>query len=138
MITLPSKRVPAERILAKMKKLREHDARWQEGKTWSLVFHAGEQVTQLLKEAYTMFFLENGLNPTAFPSLKKFEAEVVAMTAHLLGGDDQTVGNMTSGGTESILMAVKTARQWARARDTANTTPKMILPLTAHPAFTSP
>jgi len=92
-------------------------------------------VTELLKEAYTMFFSENGLNPTAFPSLKKFEAEVVAMTASLLGGDEETVGNMTSGGTESILMAVKTARQWARARNSTNTAPEMILPETAHPAF---
>ena len=49
MIALSSKRVPAERILAKMKKLREHDARWQEGKTWSLVFHAGEQLANSLK-----------------------------------------------------------------------------------------
>jgi glutamate/tyrosine decarboxylase-like PLP-dependent enzyme len=118
-----------------MADLRENDARWQEGRTWSLVFHAGDEITDLLKEAYTMFFCENGLNPMAFPSLKRFEAEVVAMAADLLGGDDETVGNMTSGGTESILMAVKTARDWARARDSENTEPEMILPATAHPAF---
>ena len=135
MITLPPKRTPAEQVLAAMKTLREHDAKWREGKTWSLVYHAGDDVTELLQDAYTMFFSENGLNPMAFPSLKKFEAEVVAMTASLLGGDGETVGNMTSGGTESILMAVKTAREWARARNPGNAAPEMILPATAHPAF---
>jgi glutamate/tyrosine decarboxylase-like PLP-dependent enzyme len=57
------------------------------------------------------------------------------MTAALLGGDGQTVGNMTSGGTESILMAVKTARDWARATKPAITEPEILLPATAHPAF---
>jgi glutamate/tyrosine decarboxylase-like PLP-dependent enzyme len=69
----------------------------------------------MLKEAYNLYFSENGLNPTAFPSLKKFETEVVSMVASLLNGDDDVVGNMTTGGTESLLMAVKTARDYARA-----------------------
>jgi len=135
MIPFPLQRTPAEEVLATMRQARERDAKWREGKTWSLVFHAGDDVTELLKEAYTMFFSENGLNPSAFPSLKKFEVEVVAMSASLLGGDEETVGNMTSGGTESILVAVKTAREWARARNPSNTAPEMILPETAHPAF---
>lgn len=135
MIALPTKGHPAEEVLATMQQVREQDAKWHKGRTWSLVFDAGDEVTELLKEAYTMFFSENGLNPTAFPSLKKFETEVAAMMATLLGGDENTVGNMTSGGTESILMAVKTAREWARSRNPANTTPEMILPATAHPAF---
>ncbi|MFQ5577914.1 MAG: pyridoxal phosphate-dependent decarboxylase family protein, partial [Anaerolineae bacterium] len=133
MITLPPNRRPADEVLKAMQALREHDVQWQAGKTWSLVFHAGDDVTRLLQQAYTMFFSENGLNPMAFPSLKKFEADVVAMTAHLLGGDADTAGNMTSGGTESILMAVKTARDWGRARGIA--APEMVVPATAHPAF---
>jgi sphinganine-1-phosphate aldolase len=135
MMVFPDEKRPAGKVLAVMRSLREHDARWHEGKTWSLVFHGGEELTDFLKEAYALFFSENGLNPMAFPSLKKFEAEVVAMTADLLGGDGETAGNMTSGGTESILMAVKTAREWARARNPATTAPEMILPETAHPAF---
>ncbi len=99
------------------------------------MYHVDDEVTEFLKEAYTMFFAENGLNPMAFPSLKRFEADVVAMTAGLLGGDEEAAGNMTSGGTESILMAVKTAREWARTRHPAKTAPEMILPETAHPAF---
>ncbi|HEY72486.1 MAG: aspartate aminotransferase family protein [Chloroflexi bacterium] len=133
-LALPPKRTPAENVLATMRQARARDAKWREGKTWSLVYRAGDDVTELLKEAYTMFFSENGLNPTAFPSLKKFEAEVAAMTASLLGGDEETVGNMTSGGTESLLMAVKTARDWGRAVKSI-AAPEMILPASAHPAF---
>jgi len=132
---LPKEGLPADEVLAAMQRAREHDTRWQNGKTWSLVYHAGHDVTTLLKEAYTLFFSENGLNPTAFPSLKKFEAEVLAMVASLLGGDEETAGSMTSGGTESILMAVKTARDWARAQRPSIEQPEMVLPATAHPAF---
>ncbi len=135
MKTLPPKRIPAQEVLATMRAARDHDVRWKEGRVFSLVFYAGEEVLDLLKEAYTMFFSENGLNPMAFPSLKKFEAEVVSMTASLLGGDDETAGNMTSGGTESLRLAVKTARDWARKNRPAITAPEMILPATAHPAL---
>jgi len=135
MIALPPKKTAAEDILAQMQALRQRDANWRAGKTWSLVFHAGDDVTDLLQKAYTMFFSENGLNPMAFPSLKKFEAEVVGMTANLLGGGEQVAGNMTSGGTESLLMAVKTARDWARSQRPGITAPEMVLPLSAHPAF---
>ena len=140
-IPFPAHGTGAGEVLDAMQRLREHDARWQEGKTWSLVYHLDHEADQfaevpgLLREAATMFFAENGLNPMAFPSLKRFEAEVVSMTASLLGGDAETAGNMTSGGTESILLAVKTAREWGRARDPANVRPEMVLPLTAHPAF---
>ncbi len=135
MITLPAKKQDAGEVIAAMQAARDADARWQDGKTWSLVFHAGDEVTDLLKLAYALFFSENGLNPMAFPSLKKFEAEVVAMTSSLLGGDDQTVGNLTSGGTESILLAVKTARDWAREHRPEIEIPEIVLPASAHPAF---
>lgn len=135
MMKLPNHRTRAEEVLAAMRAAREKDARWKEGRAFSLVFYAGDEILDVLKEAYTMFFSENGLNPMAFPSLKKFEAEVVAMTAGLVGGDAETAGNMTSGGTESLLLAVKTAREWARANRPSITAPEMILPATAHPAL---
>ncbi|MCL7453358.1 MAG: aspartate aminotransferase family protein [Anaerolineae bacterium] len=135
MTALPQTRTPAAAVLSRMEQLRDRDARWQEGKTWSLVYDAGDELTEFLKEAYTLFFSENGLSPMAFPSLKRFEAEVVSMTASILGGSEATAGNMTSGGTESILMAVKTAREWVRSQDPGNDTPEMVLPITAHPAF---
>ena len=134
-VQLPRKGRDREDLLAEMQAARQQDIHWQEGKAFSLVFEAGEDVLELLKEAYGMFFSENGLNPTAFPSLRKFETEVIAMAAGLLGGDAQVAGNMTSGGTESILLAVKTARDWARLHHPEIHRPEMVLPLSAHPAF---
>jgi glutamate/tyrosine decarboxylase-like PLP-dependent enzyme len=131
---LPTHGRPKSELFAQMRALRDHDVAWRHGRAFSLVFDAGDEVSELLREAYSLFFAENGLNPTAFPSLRQFETEVVAMTAALLGGGAETVGNMTSGGTESLLLAVKTARDWGRAvRGIAE--PEMILPVTAHPAF---
>jgi glutamate/tyrosine decarboxylase-like PLP-dependent enzyme len=132
---LPKNKTRSEAILEKMARLRKQDAQWEEGKVWSLVYYAGPEVYQLVKDAYNLYFSENGLNPTAFPSLRKFEVEVVQMAASLLGGNEETVGAMTSGGTESILMAVKTAREYARAFKPEIRRPEMILPLSAHPAF---
>ncbi len=135
MIGLPRKGNSKEDTLNEMKALRDKDANWKDGKTWSLVFFAGNEIVELLQDAYGLFFSENGLNPTAFPSLRKFETEVVSMTAHLLGGDEKVSGNMTSGGTESILMAVKTAREWAKENMPKVKEPEILLPTTAHPAF---
>jgi glutamate/tyrosine decarboxylase-like PLP-dependent enzyme len=135
MVELPLKRTPAESVLKRMGELRQDDARWREGKTWSLVYNSSDELIQFTERAFAMFMTENAFNPMAFPSLRGFEVDVVSMTAGLLGGDAKTVGNMTSGGTESILMAVKTARDWARVHKPAISTPEMILPQTAHPAF---
>jgi glutamate/tyrosine decarboxylase-like PLP-dependent enzyme len=135
---LPTHGSTKEDILARMASLRDHDVNWRGGRAWSLVFSAGAEVSELLQAAYTMFFAENGLNPTAFPSLRRFETDVVAMTAGLLGSQaatEEIVGNMTSGGTESLLLAVKTARDWARTQRPAIRTPEMVLPVTAHPAL---
>jgi len=118
-----------------MHKIKEKDVNWKEGKVFSLVFYAGEDILEVLKEAHQMFMSENGLNPGAFPSLRKFEAEVVAMVAGLLNGDSEVVGNMTTGGTESILLAVKTARDYALSRFPDLREPEIVLPLSAHPAF---
>ncbi|HTP11724.1 MAG TPA: aspartate aminotransferase family protein [Anaerolineae bacterium] len=134
-ILLPAKSQTKQAVLETMKAARDHDVKWREGRVFSLVFNAGDEVSDMLKEAYDLYFSENGLNPTAFPSLKKFETEVVSMVASLLHADDDVVGNMTTGGTESLLMAVKTARNYARAAQSQIKIPEVILPITAHPAF---
>jgi glutamate/tyrosine decarboxylase-like PLP-dependent enzyme len=134
-VTLPPTGKSKDEVLAAMQAARQRDVNWRQGQVFSLVFKADDAVTDLLKAAYTLFFAENGLNPTAFPSLRRFETEVVAMTAGLLGGDEHTAGNMTTGGTESILMAVLTAREWARAHRPQVKQPEMVVPRTAHPAF---
>jgi sphinganine-1-phosphate aldolase len=133
-LPFPKSGQPKADILASMRRARDHDAQWQNGRVFGLVYHISDEIDDLLKEAYTMFFSENGLNPTAFPSLSKFENEIIAMASNLLGGDDKVAGTMTSGGTESLLMAVKTARDYARAK-WAIKDPEIVMPTTAHPAF---
>ena len=134
-LPFPSNRKSKDEVLALMRAARDRDVQWQQGRAFSLVYHAGQDVDDLLKEASLLFFSENGLNPAAFPSLRKFETEIVAMAASLLGGDASTAGTVTSGGTESLLMTVKTARDWARIHRPEIQQPEMILPVTAHPAF---
>ncbi|HSM69898.1 MAG TPA: aspartate aminotransferase family protein [Xanthomonadales bacterium] len=134
-LQLPSEGQAKDSIIGAMQAARWKDVNWRAGKAFSLVFQTNEEIAALLKEVYSLFFSENGLNPSAFPSLRKFETEVVAMSAALLGGDGDAAGNMTSGGTESILLAVMTAREWARAHRADIERPEMVLPVTAHPAF---
>lgn len=122
-------------LLRQMAQMRHHDADWREGKVFSLVFFAGEEAHEVIREAHALFFAENGLNPTAFPSLRRFETEVVHMSAGLLGSDGRVVGNMTTGGTESILMAVLAAREWAKVHKPNVSAPEIIVPATGHPAF---
>jgi glutamate/tyrosine decarboxylase-like PLP-dependent enzyme len=112
----------------------EADVRWQEGRVAALVYLAGDDVAEVAKKAYLRGFSGNGLAPTAFPSLKRYESEVVAMTANLLHAQ-HGVGNITSGGTESILLGVKIARDRARVRQPHITAPEIVLPETAHPGF---
>lgn len=133
-LPFPSTGKSKDEVLALMRAARDRDVQWQKGRAFSLVYHAGREVDDLLKEASLLFFSENGLNPAAFPSLRKFETEIVAMAASLLG-DAHAVGTVTSGGTESLLMAVKTARDWTRQHRPEIQQPEMILPRSAHPAF---
>jgi glutamate/tyrosine decarboxylase-like PLP-dependent enzyme len=110
----PEKGLSRQEVLAAMEEARGQDFDWRRGRLFSTVYPVDQEIYELLKDAFNLFFTENGLNPTVFPSLRKFENEVVAMTASLLGGDQHVVGNMTLGGSESLLLAVKTARDWAR------------------------
>jgi glutamate/tyrosine decarboxylase-like PLP-dependent enzyme len=135
MLDFPAQGRSKDTVMAEMRAARDHDVKWGQGRVFGLVYHISEEIDDLLKDAFTMFFAENGLNPTAFPSLRKFETEVVSMTASLLGGDENVVGTMTSGGTESVMMAVKTARDWARCHRPQITDPEIVLPSSAHPAF---
>lgn len=134
---LPAGSTTKSAVLDELRQAATGDADWRSGKTWSLVYNAGEDIEDLLKQAYLTFFSSNALSPMAFPSLRKFETEVLEMAAGLLHGDT-AAGSMTTGGSESILMALKTARDWARATR-ANTpqaaAPEVVVPVSAHPAF---
>ncbi len=132
---IPKKGANAGKLLTRMKALRTKDVDWRHGKAFSLVFHQSDEHSQLLKDAYDLFFEGNGLNPMAFESLRTFEYEVLRMTAGMLNGGGEAVGTMTSGGTESILLAVKTYRELARARRPKVRRPQIVVPQSVHVAF---
>lgn len=111
------------------------DVRWRDGKAAVYVFNAGPDIEQVQKEAYALFQSENGLGPAAFPSLKRMEEEVVGFGLGLLHGPDEASGVITSGGTDSITMAVKAARDFARKRKGVVGPLNVVLPRSAHPAF---
>lgn len=120
-------------LMNEMKLMKSDDLNWKEGRNFSYVYYAGDEILETVKEAYQLFFSENALNPSIFPSLQKMETEVIEMITDLFHGDELVTGSMTSGGTESILMAVKTAREWAKKQQIAN--PEILAPATVHPAF---
>ena len=132
---IPDNGRPMDDLLREMEAFKEQDIRWRQGRNFAYVYFAGDQVLSDVQRAYMSFFSENGLNPSAFPSLRKMEAEVLDMTIDLFNGPSTARGSMTSGGTESILMAVKTARAWAESHHPEITQPEIVLPATAHPAF---
>ncbi len=125
-------RDPGE-ILDELRSLGREDPDYRAGRTWSLVYYLDEELERFLAEAYQTYASANGLNPLAFKSLKRLENDIIDFTASLLHAPETACGVVTSGGTESCLLAVKTYRDRARARGVAS--PEMILPASAHVAW---
>lgn len=130
---LPARGRSAAAILDQLDAWQADDVDWKSGRAFSLAYYAGPDVLALATEASARFQSANALNTAAFPSLRRMQADVVAMTADLLHGGPQAAGFMTSGGTESILLAVKAAR--GRGRERGIEAPEMVLPTSAHAAF---
>jgi glutamate/tyrosine decarboxylase-like PLP-dependent enzyme len=128
----PSGQSPQE-IVAALTGMRGNDARWQDGRTFGMVYDAGPEAHAMLETVAAMFLHDNALNTMAFPSLARIQSEVVGITADLLHGPEAS-GFMTSGGTESILLAVKAARERCR-EERGVTAPEIVLPVSAHAAF---
>jgi glutamate/tyrosine decarboxylase-like PLP-dependent enzyme len=125
-------------ILAEMAQLQqEEQARWREGFVSGAVYHGDPAHIDFLNRVYALNSQSNPLHFDLWPSTVKYEAEIVAMTAHLLGAGatpDPIVGTVTSGGTESILLAMRTYRDRAR-QERGITRARIIAPTTAHAAF---
>jgi len=128
---LPDDGIPAEQILAELREMRAGDLPTHGGRLFAYVYDpALDGLDELAEAAHALSAHVNGLDPTAFPSLLAMENALVGAAARLLGGD-RAVGSVTSGGTESILLAVKAARD---ARPDLST-PRIVVPSTAHAAF---
>src|SRR5690554_2312301 len=132
---MPVSGTPWEVLAEELNAFKSNDIDWQRGKAAVFVHYAGEQALAVAKQAYTMYFSENGLGKRAFPSLEKLERDVIDMGLGLLNAPDEATGFMTTGGTESIFMAVKAARDQFQSVHGRSRTPEIILARSAHPAF---
>lgn len=131
---LREKGLSHDEIISELEGHKANDLKWRGGSAFSYVYHAGEDVERVGKEAYMMYLSENGLDPTVFKSLLEFDTAVVEIGLRHLNAPEGAVGNFTSGGTESIICAVKAARNYARkVRGIAE--PNIVIPVTAHAAF---
>lgn len=133
---IPSSGMEEDALFARLDSYRGNDLDTKGGRTWAYVYDPGRaDIDRVAKRALVEFYDENALDPTVFPSLLRIENEVVGMARAHLRGDDDVVGNFTTGGTESIMMAVKAARDRARELRPDLDRPTMVLPVTAHAAF---
>lgn len=131
-MSLPTVGLPAEQVLDELRAMRAGDLPTHGGRTLAYVYDSGlAGVDDLAARAHALASSANGLDPTAFPSLLRMENDIVAAVAALLGGDTATVGSVTSGGTESCMLAVHAARS---ARPDVDA-PRIVLASTAHAAF---
>ena len=132
----PSERCSRDELQRRMESLRCEDAPWHSGRSFKPAYFAGDDVLDVAHEAFGMYIDENALySRTSYPSLHRYEVEVVDMLLDLLHAPGGAGGSTTSGGTETNIMAVKTARDWAREHKPAATAPEMVVPRTAHPSF---
>ncbi|MDH5373287.1 MAG: aminotransferase class V-fold PLP-dependent enzyme [Acidimicrobiia bacterium] len=134
---LPETGVERDDVLALMADLAaREEAPWREGFASGAVYHGDEDHVAFLSKVLEAHSQANPLHADLWPSATKFEAEVVAMTSAMLSAaetEDEIVGTVTSGGTESILLAVKTYRDRAAANGIKR--PEIVIPVTAHVAF---
>ncbi|XP_073541959.1 sphingosine-1-phosphate lyase 1 [Phyllobates terribilis] len=132
--TLPRNGLKQEKV---MEKLKEYSAlgevSWEQGKVSGTVYSGDERLTQLLVKVYGEFAWSNPLHPDVFPGVRKMEAEIVRMACNLFNGGPETCGAVTSGGTESILMACKAYRDLAYEKGIKY--PEIVAPVSAHAAF---
>ncbi len=137
---LPARGLDAEAVMGRLEEFSADDRDWRGGRVFSLVYSAGDDVLELLTRAGNRYSAENALNTMAFPSLGWMQHDIITITTGLLGGDQRPGGSagvrgyLTSGGTESLLQATKTARDWGRGAR-GITRPNMVLATSAHAAF---
>ncbi len=131
---IPEQGRSAAELLATVEANHAHDIDWRGGRAFSLVYNVDDHEHEELLEAVGVRYLhDNALNPFKYPSVLQMELDVIAMAAALLG-TEPNAGSLSSGGTESIFLAVQVARDQAR-EERGIAEPRVVAPETAHPAF---
>ncbi len=135
--TLPTKGRGRDELMAELKALKGNDTDWQHGRAPLYVFRGIPGTYEIGRDAFVEYFTENALGAKrAFSSIKRMEDDVVGFGLDLFRAPDGATGTFTTGGTESIFLAVKTCRDWSRRqRKDPQHRGNLVLPVTAHPAF---
>ncbi len=131
----PASATPVADLLDTISRKRTKDIDWRRGRAFCLIYHPGDEREHAIKQVFDQYYADNALNPTATPSLAELESEAVSMCADLFHADADVCGNITTGGTESILLAVKTARDWASKNKPLIKRAHAVVPESVHPAF---
>ncbi|XP_063047447.1 sphingosine-1-phosphate lyase 1 [Engraulis encrasicolus] len=132
--SLPKQGLTHEQVLQRIREYQSlNEVDWENGKVSGAVYWGDDTLTKLLVKVYGDFAWSNPLHPDIFPGVRKMEAEVVRMTCDLFHGGPDSCGTVTSGGTESILMACKAYRDMAYERGVKH--PEILAPVSVHAAF---
>ena len=136
LVSLPETSTTAGDVAERVSILYHNDPFFQpESKQWGGIYHEpNSELTMLQAQVWAAFNTSNALYPEVFPSLRRFEAEIVSMTLGIVHGHEcGAVGLLSSGGTESVLIAALAYRELGRKRGI--TQPQIICGLSAHPAI---
>lgn len=132
---LPPKPLSTDEILEQLALLEKSGhTHWEDGKVSGTVYHGGKELVEVSSKAYELFIWSNPLHADVFPGVRKMEADIISMVVAMYNGGSEACGTTTSGGTESILMAVKAYREWGR-EEKGITQPEIVVADSAHCAF---
>ncbi len=118
-----------------LEEIRANDLNNRHEHSFLYLFHYVDDVLQVAKRAHQTYFKMDRMAPTAFPSKEKFEKEIVETVVSLSGGGEEASGSITTSGTDSIFLALKSACDWARDTKPHTDVPKIVVPYKANPAF---
>jgi sphinganine-1-phosphate aldolase len=133
----PAKGLGRGEVLEALSSMKAGDADWQGGRVPLFVFKGSDQATDISQAAFNLYFSENALGRArAFPSLQRMEDDIIAMALDLFHGPEEAAGYVTTGGSESIIQAVQTCRDYNRAqRGDRHHRGNIVMPTSGHPAF---
>ena len=131
---LPVEGLPWSEISEQLEAAKAKDFSWRDGRMAFYFYYLDDALSQVQKGAYTSYWTENNLGKGAFPSLAKLESELLEFGLDLMNAPPGAAATFTSGGSESIFLALQTARDAARS-ERGVTQPNFVVPRTAHPAF---
>uniref|UniRef100_V5H1R6 sphinganine-1-phosphate aldolase n=2 Tax=Ixodes ricinus TaxID=34613 RepID=V5H1R6_IXORI len=135
-LELPQKSWTPEEILAEMAR---NDSmcklEWKKGCVSGAIYSENdERLEAMMTQVFRIHLRSNPLHSDVFLGVRKMEAELIRWCCNLFHGGPESCGSVASGGTESLLLACKSYRDYAFSAK-GIVYPEMIVPVTAHAGF---